>query len=203
MKAINDDFNPEGRDEERALYPMGVELRRALAEPPEVDAAGEWKRVMESVRAPRRRVLRLSVRRIAVAASVIAVVGTVAATVVFGDMKSVFRIASPEEAPAVEEVNPAAMVVYSPDDSVALAKPFLLSQGKVYEDVALEEILRDVATLYDVEVECAPDKAPIRFYLSIPPQSSLEEVAVVLNSFEQLQAEIVTANDNTKKLTVR
>lgn len=188
----------------QALYSTGVEMRRSLAEIPQADAAGELKRVMESVGASRHRMLSVGRRRIAVAASVILVVGTVAATVVFGDMGFDFRKSRPE--PTEHQVAGAetpAVITCTPDDSVVPGKPVILTQGKVYEDVALEDILRDVATHFGVVVECAPDKAAIRFYLSIPDRSGLSNVAMVLNSFEQLEAEIITDTDNTQKLIVR
>lgn len=204
MKAINDDFFREESADRQPLYSTGVELRRSLAEIPEADAAGELKRVMESVGASRRRTLSVGMRRIAVAASVILVVGTVAATVVFGNLGFDFRASRPE--PAGQQVGGAgkpAVITYAPDDSVTSGKPAILTQGKVYEDVALEDILRDVSSHFGVVVECAPDKAAIRFYLSIPDRSSLGSVVMVLNSFEQLDAEIITDTDNTQKLIVR
>lgn len=204
MKAINDDFSREESADRQALYSVGVEMRRSLAEIPEADAAGELKRVMESVGASRRRMLSVGRRRIAVAASVVLVVGTVAATVVFGNLGFDFRALRPE--PSGQQVAGAerpVVITYAPDDSVVSGKPAILPQGKVYEDVALEDILRDVATNFGVVVECAPDKAAIRFYLSIPDRSNLSSVAMVLNSFEQLEAEIITDTDNTQKLIVR
>lgn len=203
MKVNNDQLSRDDRKEIRELYDTGVEARRNLVEIPEVDEAGEFERVMKSISPRKRHFLSLGWKQVAAAAAVVVVVGSVAATAIIGSSKLSLEsgaTVSPADEPVIETP---AMVVYMPDDSTAQGKAVVFGSGKVYEDMSLGYILRDVATLFDVAVECAPEKVDIRFYLSIPAGCTLSELVTVLNAFDNIEAEIITDDSDSQKLVVK
>lgn len=200
MKVNNSQHSSNGLDEYRDLYDTGVETRRNLAEIPEVDAAAEFGRVMQSVGQRKRRFLSIGWRQ--VAAAVILVAGTVAATAIIGNLRLAPGTDKTGETVSGSVVATPPVTVYLPDDSVARGNDFYFESSKVYEDMTLDHILREVATLFEVAVECTPEKVDIHFYLSIPAGCTLSDLVTILNTFDNIDAEIVTGEDGTQKLVV-
>lgn len=200
---VSNQLSRDEREEIRELYDTGVNVRRSLVEIPEVDADEEFERVMQSVGRCKRHFLTFGWRQAAAAAAVILVVGTVAATAIIGSSPLNLSAEKTTEVEAEPVVETPTMMVYLPDDSVAQGKDVFFDSRKVYEDMTLDYILRDAATLFDVAVECAPEKVDIRFYLSIPSGCTLDELVTILNAFDSIEAEIVTDGSDSQKLVVK
>ena len=98
---------------------------------------------------------------------------------------------SQQQAPKTEEVkasaNSSLYTLHSSLKEDTISNP----QPKLYDNVPLSEILKELSAYYNIKVEYRNEDAPrLRLYYRWKPEYTLQNVVDVLNEFEWLQLEL-------------
>jgi len=174
------------RDEDtRETYRMMVEAKRSSRQrqdekPVDVDAA--WEKFNQ-----KRQTKQHSFSWIKVAASFVGVLFV--SGIAFAAIQIVRH--SQPQAPKTEEVKAVANPSLSTHHSSLPADTISTPQPKLYDNVPLGEILKELSAYYNIKVEYRNEDAPrLRLYYRWKPEYTLQNVVDVLNEFEWLQLEL-------------
>ncbi len=163
-----------------------------------VDVDGEWEMFAAKHAGHRRRLFRWAGSR---AASIAAIVGTSIAAMAAGIAVTVSVMESGKEPIAEEDVTKVAAAVESPARTVAadtIITPVdtirTTAELIMFEDVALKEVMKEIADVYQVEVRFTnKETASLRLYYRLNTALSLDEVISQLNTFGHID---IKRNDN-------
>ena len=177
------------RDEDtRETYRMMVEAKRSSRQrqdeqPVDVDAA--WEKFSQ-----KRQSKQHSFSWIKVAASFVGVL--LVSGIAFAAIHIVIH--SQPQAPKTEEVKEVANPSLSAHHSSLPADTISMPQPKLYDNVPLGEILKELSAYYSIKVKyveyLGKDASSLRLYYRWKPEYTLQNVVDVLNEFEWLQLEL-------------
>ena len=179
--------------EARAIYNLLCKTESAIKASGEPDVDAEWERFSQKSAVSRRRSFLWAGSRAAsivaiVATSIVAVAAGIAVTVSVTGHRPGPVAAEPADAPAAVSMLPD--TVAGPDDTLKVVR-----EPMMFEDEALEEIMRHVADAYGVEILFNNHEAAgLHLYYRLDPSLPLNEVVDQLNTFERID---IRLNGNT------
>lgn len=157
-----------------------------------VDVNAEWQAFSKGRITPRFRVPLLGNRAASIAVIAFTSLAAVAIGLTVAVMTFVPRQQPSEAAPHQSEAHYAPADESGSRDTTEVAEAVKVSDGPVlFEDAALDDILRRVAEVHGVTVDYSrPETAQLRMYYRFDPSLSLKETVEQLNTFEQIDIRI-------------